>query len=85
MSRLEKFNELAELEERKDVFEKVLADMENYYFRSGTIKFDLESDNYNSKYQDETIPFNSGLAKIYIESEIQTIDDKINRILEGFK
>jgi hypothetical protein len=83
MKRYELILTLQGLEENKNKFEKLLSDVEDYYFKSAEVSATLETNQheYKRKYDGSGITVNNGLFKEYLKSEIITHENKIQKII----
>lgn len=86
MNRLKIFEKLTEKEKNLQEFKNALEDVENHYFTDGEVNFSFNSRNFNAKYDgDVYIPFNKGNLSSYLESEIKTLEEEIQTLLEKLK
>lgn len=78
INRLEVIQNIEKLESRKVAFEKVLNDLKSHYCNGGKISFELDSTDFNKKYNGEEIVFDEIHLKEYLEKEIEILDVRID-------
>jgi hypothetical protein len=87
MDRLKIVQEIDNLERRKIAFENVLEDIENFYFKKGSLFFNLDSTNYNKKYNEVRIQFSNELMIDYLKKEIDELEiiltNKIDELFDA--
>ena len=83
MKRIESFQKMAELEERKERMEGLKNDVNNYYTNEVIIYGELKSSAFNRKYDNKGIKVTKTFFTHFLETEIEKIDEQINSIMEG--
>jgi hypothetical protein len=82
MKRIDIIKELEVLESRKIVLENLKKDIENFYCDEVRIIANMNTKDFNKKYQGESFEVNKIEFGFYIDKEIQMISDKIEAYID---
>lgn len=85
LNRLEVFETLKNKEENLQIFKNVMEDVENYYFNTGIVYFELDSETFNPKYGEESTQFNKNNLITYLNAEIVTLEEEIQTLLRKLR
>lgn len=69
------------IEKRLDLLHIQRKAIKSYYFKSGTIQFDITSDDFHDKGHDMPIAFDKDLMVAYLTAEIDKLNNESDELL----
>ena len=85
MKRIEIIEKLQEKETLKTNFDKLLTDVESYYYENTEIVGYVKTKDFSKKYVGQRLTVNNTLFKDYLNSEIKQLEKDINKLIDQLK